>query len=135
MLDLHAKVAGMYAAFQRGDIPAIIAELAPDVRWDHWIDNAGQQAGVPWLQPRTGPNEVVDFFRLMSTYQFKEFTVNAIMVGVDRVVGQVTCEFTIPSGITFRDEEMHLFIFNAVGQVQAFRHYNDTAKALRTLGL
>lgn len=134
MHDLKAKVAAMYEAFVRGDVPAILAALAPDVRWDHWPANAGQQAGVPWLQARTGPNEVLGFFQLMGTYQFKEFTVTSIVAGDDRVVGQVICEFTLPNGATVRDEEMHLFVFNAAGQVQAFRHYCDTAKAVAILG-
>lgn len=35
----------------------------------------------------------------------------------------------------FEDEEIHLFEFDAAGQVTLFRHYIDTAKALAVYGL
>ena len=34
-----ATVADAYAAFGRGDVPAVLDRLAPDVAWEHWSDN------------------------------------------------------------------------------------------------
>ena len=48
-------VQSMYAAFQRGDIPAILSQLAPDVFWR-------QPASVPWGGDSNGPAEVGAFF-------------------------------------------------------------------------
>ena len=41
-------VQDIYAAFGRGDVPAILAQLAEDVDWEYGMADAG----VPWLQPR-----------------------------------------------------------------------------------
>ena len=49
-----ATVQGIYEAFGRGDVPAILERLAEDVQWEAWADNHGQRAGVPWMSPRTG---------------------------------------------------------------------------------
>ena len=48
-------VESIYAAFQRGDIPAILGQLAPDVFWR-------QPASVPWGGDSNGPAEVGGFF-------------------------------------------------------------------------
>lgn len=54
MPDQVATVAAIYAAFGRGDIPAIFGYLADAVRWEDWADNSAQAAGVPWFQAKTG---------------------------------------------------------------------------------
>jgi hypothetical protein len=46
-----ATVVGLYEAFGRGDVPAVLAALADDVRWEHWADNTAQRAGVAHLVP------------------------------------------------------------------------------------
>ena len=43
-------VQSIYAAFGRGDIPAILSDLAVGVEWEYGI----LDAGVPWLQTRGG---------------------------------------------------------------------------------
>jgi hypothetical protein len=55
-----ASVAGLYEAFGRGDVPAILDRLADDVSWDaHWADHAAQRgAGASLLQPRRGVADV-----------------------------------------------------------------------------
>src|SRR4051794_17211919 len=63
-----ATVAGIYAAFGRGDVPAIVGRLAEDVAWDDWADNFAQRAGVPDLVPRRGPAEVEAFFAVVSSW-------------------------------------------------------------------
>jgi ketosteroid isomerase-like protein len=130
MRDLKAIVAGMYEAFRRGDVPAILAKLAPDVRWEHWPDNSAQKAGVPWLQPRTGRDEVRGFYDILATYQFHEVRVASLLGGENKVVAEVIVEATLSNGVRIRDEQLHLFTFNDAGQVVAFREYIDTAKVI-----
>jgi ketosteroid isomerase-like protein len=134
MPDNTATVAGIYAAFQRGDVPAILATLSPDVQWEDARDNTAQKAGVPWMLPRVGPAEVVKFFAALAPIEFREFTVVSLMHGPDRVVGEVVVELKLPNGAVLRDEELHFFEFNAAGQVVKFRHYIDTAKAIAAWG-
>jgi ketosteroid isomerase-like protein len=49
----------IYEAFGRGDIPAIIDKLDPNVKWDVEVSTPG----VPWLQPRRGAANIPAFFR------------------------------------------------------------------------
>jgi uncharacterized protein len=60
--DNVTTITDLYAAFGRGDIPAILDVLAEDVRWEHWDDNTAQREGVSHLQPRTGRKGTAQFF-------------------------------------------------------------------------
>lgn len=130
MADPKAAVAAMYQAFSRGDVPAILAHLAPDVRWEEWPDNSAQKAGVPFMQFRSGHDGAAGFFQLLGTYKFHKFDVLAILSDEKHAAGVVSLEIELPNGNRIIEEEMHLFTFNADGKVTAFRHYLDTAKAI-----
>jgi ketosteroid isomerase-like protein len=59
-------VAEIYAAFGRGDVPAILDALAENVAWEQWPDNYAQRAGVAHLLPRRGPGQVAEFFTVLA---------------------------------------------------------------------
>jgi uncharacterized protein len=59
----------IYDAFQRGDIPAIIDKLDPNVEWDV----EAPTPGVPWLQPRRGAASVPGFFESLAPLSFQRF--------------------------------------------------------------
>lgn len=121
-------VAFVYDAFQRGDIPAILERLAPDVRWEHWPDHRGQQAGVPWLRPLTGRDAVPAFFAELATMTFHRFEVGTILVGGREAASTCVVDISTATGARYQDEEIHHWTFNEAGQICAFRHYVDTAK-------
>jgi ketosteroid isomerase-like protein len=129
-------VKAIYAAFGRGDIPAILDTLADNVAWESWADNSAARAGVPWLQPRSGKAGAAEFFGLIgSTLVVKEFRVLALMDGGDQVAAEIVVECDVsPSGGHYRDEEMHLWTFDAAGKVSRLRHYVDTAKHIGAAG-
>src|SRR5262245_26640351 len=52
-----------YAAFGRGDVPAVIAMLTPDVAWE----SVGNPKDFPALGMQRGPAEVTEFFKLIGT--------------------------------------------------------------------
>ena len=65
----------IYAAFGRGYLPAILAQLAEDVEWEY----ATAPNPVPWLQPLKGRSEVPKFFEaLFSNIEITRFEVNKI---------------------------------------------------------
>jgi ketosteroid isomerase-like protein len=121
-------VQDMYAAFQRRDIEAIMNHLADDVQWESWAANSSQAAGVPWMTARQGKEDVMEFFRIVGEFTFHEFSVLNLMAGEHHVSTELVVDATVPGGGRFRDEEMHLFTFNAEGKVTRLRHYTDTAK-------
>ena len=65
MTDHVATDTAIYAALDRGDIPAIHDGLTDDVRWEEWADSHVQKAGVPWLLPRRDKACVVEFFKVV----------------------------------------------------------------------
>lgn len=123
----------IYEAFGRGDLDTITAALAADCQWEHWSDNSAQKAGVPWLQPRVGPAQVREFFELLGQMaQVREFSVRRLMAGDQAVVAEIEIGLAVGGGATvLRDEELHLWVFDATGKVCAMRHYVDTMKHAR----
>jgi uncharacterized protein len=123
-----ATVSDIYAAFGRGDVPAILDKIAPDCRWESWTDNLAQRQGVPTLQPRTGAAGVAEFFVIAGTLQIHDFQVLDIVAGERQVAAEVVIEYSTPGGGRLRDEELHLWTLNEHQQVVRMRHYVDTAK-------
>jgi uncharacterized protein len=110
-------VQSIYTAFGRGDVPAILACLADDVAWEAWANNSAVAAGVPWLKELRGAAAVVEFFQVVGQMQIRDFQVLSLMAGGNQVAAEITIDAVSPSGMEFRDEEMHLWTFNDAGKV------------------
>jgi ketosteroid isomerase-like protein len=123
-----ATAADVYAAFGRGDVPAILDRLAPDVAWDAFADSFAARAGVEHLRPGHGKEDVASFFALIGTWTARAFEVQAIVGDEDWAVARIVAEFELPGGGAFRDEELHSWRLGPDGRVAEFRHHVDTAK-------
>lgn len=123
----------IYAAFGRGDIPAILAHLDDDVKWEAWAHNSAQAAGVPWMRGGAGKAAAADFFGIVGTFRFNDFQVLGMMAGDRQVAVECQVDFHLPDGGHLRDEELHLWNLNTRGLVVRFRHYLDTAKHIALL--
>ena len=121
-------VQAIYAAFGKGDIPAIVELLDDQVAWEAWEDNSAQKAGVPWLRGGTGKAAALAFFQVIGAFKFEDFQVLGLMAGDRQVAAEVLVDLVLPGGKRVRDEEMHLWNLNDRGRVVRFRHYLDTAK-------
>jgi uncharacterized protein len=130
-----ATVQGIYESFGRGDVPAILDVMADDVAWEHWEDNCAQRAGVPTMQARRGKDGVGEFFAVAATMAITDFQVLNIMEGGDQVAATIVIEADVPGGGRYRDEEIHLWSFDADGKVTGLRHYIDTAKHIAAWGV
>lgn len=122
----------VYAAFGRGDIPAILACLAEDVEWEY----GAFPNPVPWLQPRSGRAQVPGFFEALAAVDFHVFQPLKVLGDADTAIGLVHLEATVRATGKRVVElgEVHVFHFNNQGLVQRFRHAADTwqqAMALR----
>jgi ketosteroid isomerase-like protein len=122
-MDQVEVVRGIYEAFGRGDIPAILEHLAEDVAWESWADNHAQRAGVPWLAPQSGHAGVAEFFAAVGEMGVTRFEVLNLLAGADAVAAEIEIDTA-----RFNDQEMHLWTFGDDGKVIRFRHYTDTAK-------
>ena len=131
MADHVAVVAAIYEAFGRGDVPSILGALSEDVRWEEWADNQAQASDVPWLRARRGKAGVLEFFTIAGQFTIHEFRVLSLLSGGNQVAAEVVIDTTVPTGVRYRDEELHLWTFDETGSVERLRHYVDTAKHIR----
>jgi ketosteroid isomerase-like protein len=117
-------VQDIYSAFGAGDVPTILAKLAPNVKWEY-----GQGPNdVPWLQPRRGRDAVGGFFESLAGADFHKFQPKQLIEGDGVVVAILDVELAVKAtGKRANEEdEMHLWRFNAAGEVTSFRHGVDT---------
>src|SRR6202042_3315722 len=75
------SVQSIYQAFGGGDIPAILARLAPDVIWDHDLPGYG----VGYLEPGTGRADVAKFFAGLDVLDFESFDILNFLEGGNQV--------------------------------------------------
>jgi uncharacterized protein len=121
----HAQtVQQIYESFAKGDVPAILARLAPDIDWEY----GGTSTDVPWLQPRRGRPAVGGFFEALLALDFHAFTPKTILESGPTVVVLVDLEATVKAtGRRVAEvDEVHIWHFNDDGLVQRFRHRCDT---------
>ena len=115
-------IRGLYAAFGRGDIPAVMQILAPDVRWT-------EAAGFPHGGTYAGPDAVLHNVIMKLGIEWQTFSVSpeehvadgdtVVSLGIYNGVYKATGKkFTAPFAHvwTLRD-----------GKVVRFRQHTDTA--------
>jgi len=118
-------VEGLYAAFQRGDIAAIMAGLAPDVHW-HMV---GRSSDYVRFGARKGTKGVEEFFRILAENEdFTEFQPAELYADGDRVfaLGHLSLKFK-RTGKTVMTDWIHMFTVKN-GKVAAFKEFLDTAQ-------
>jgi uncharacterized protein len=130
-----AVVGGIYEAFGRGEIDFILGQIADDCAWESWLDNHGQNAGLPPMKPRHGRQGVAEFFGYVATMQIQDFRVLDMLASDRQVVVEVQISIAMPDGGTVTDEELHLYSLNDESKVIRMRHYVDTAKQIKAYGL
>jgi ketosteroid isomerase-like protein len=117
-------VQGIYQAFGRGDVPAILAQLAPNVEWEYGINSTD----VPWLQPRQGRDPVAGFFQSLAALDIQKFQPKTFLESGNVVVVLLDLEGTVRSTgrRIIEEDEAHIWYFDAAGKVSRFRHRADT---------
>jgi uncharacterized protein len=126
-------VQAIYEAFGRGDLDGILERLAVDVRWEeHPTGNTAQDQDVPYMRQRTGREAVAGFFHdIAEDFQLVSFAPHTFLEGDGHVAVVIDVEIKVTStGRHLRDEEIHLWAFDADGRITAYRHFLDTAKAI-----
>lgn len=130
-----AVVGGIYEAFGRGDIEFILGQIADDCAWESWLDNHGQNAGIPAMKARHGRPGVAEFFSHVATMQIQDFQVLDLLASERQVAVEVQITVAMPNGETITDEEVHLYSLSDEGKIIRMRHYVDTAKQIKAYGL
>jgi ketosteroid isomerase-like protein len=123
-------VQDIYAAFGRGDLPAMLGMLAEDVRW---FFPRGEV--IPWGGERRGRDGVTQFFAaLLQQVDFELFEPRSFVAEGERVLVTGAERMRVKAtGRTCAVEWVHAFTLRD-GRVTEFREYTDTAAIEAALG-
>ncbi|MEN3273129.1 MAG: uncharacterized protein V7636_1890 [Actinomycetota bacterium] len=120
-------VTRLYEAYGRGDVDAVLAELADDVDW------AAEAAGsaVPWWGAFHGKAEVPRFFKEIGTnVDVTEFDILGTTTNETDVVVAVHWTFTVHATGTSASMLMqHWWRFGPDGKIVCFRGSEDSAQS------
>jgi len=124
MVDKKAFVQNLYAAFGRGDVPAILAALDESVEW---VSTCNAEV-VPWGGARSGHSGAQSFFAALGqNLDFQLFEPNQFAADGDLVfVRGRTIALVNATGRKFDSEWVHVFTF-AGNKVKRFQEFYDTA--------
>lgn len=117
-----------YAASDRQDIAAMMADVSPNVRWT-------EMAGFPCAGTWIGPQQVIDnvFAVLGKTWDGYSFKLERLIDGGDRIVGVGDYRGTYrATGKSMHARVVHVWQLEQ-GKVVAFEQFTDTllvAKAM-----
>ncbi len=121
-------IANVYAAFARGDIPAVLAVLAPNASWT-------EAEGFPYAGTYVGPDAVLRNVFMKIGAEWDGFTAisHELIANADTVVSLGEYSGTYKAtGKSFRAPFVHVWKFGG-DSVIAFRQHTDTAVVQRAL--
>ena len=110
-----------YAASARGDIAAMLADVAPDARWT-------EMAGFPCAGTYTGPAEVIaNVFKVLgSEWEGYRIELERLVDGGDRIVAIGTYAGAFrATGKSMRSRAVHVWQL-AQGRITNFEQFCDT---------
>ena len=114
-----------YAAFGRGDIPALLSNMTDDI---HWRAVIGVATHVPFSDEVRGKAAVAEFFKKVSeTEDFEQFEPREFVAQGDTVVaiGHYRARAKATAK-TFDSDFVKVFTLKN-GKIAAFREFTDTA--------
>ena len=118
----------VYAAFARGDVPAVLAALAPDIRWT-------EAEGFPYGGTYVGPDAILQgvFMRLGTEWDGYAAVPQELIADGDTVVALGEYSGTYKAtGKSFRAPFVHVWKFSG-DQAISFTQHTDTVLVQRAL--
>lgn len=118
-----ALVRSVYAAFGRGDVPAVLAQFDPEIEWNE-AENFPYADGNPYRGPQAVLQGV--FARLGSEWESFAVEPHELLDAGDRVVTLGVYRGTHKgTGKAVRAQFAHVWTLRS-GTVAAFQQYTDT---------
>lgn len=120
-------IQNIYAAFGKGDFPAIAARLTADAEFSF----EGGSAKVPWHGPWRGSEQVARFFAAISeNVEFESFDPLSFAAGTDVVAVRLHLRYRVRRTARIVDEnQVHWWTLKD-DKVRALTHFEDTAQVL-----
>lgn len=125
-------IAGMYEAFGRGDVPAVLGSMDPEIRWHESEGNPYMPSGEPWI----GPDSILNNLFVKLAEDWDGFTVHpgTFHDAGDVVVVEARYTGTYKAtGKPFDAQVCHIWTI-ADGKVTKFQQYVDTAQIQDVMG-
>jgi ketosteroid isomerase-like protein len=124
-------IKSMYAAFARGDVPAVLALFDPQIEWN-------EADGVRYADrnPYRGPMAVAEgvFGRIVSEVDQFAAVPASFIDGGDRVVVEGRYQGKVKAtGAVLNAQFAHVYTLQG-GRIVRFQQYTDTAQWTRALG-
>lgn len=124
-------IRGAYAAFAEGDVPAVLAAMAPDVEWNE-AENFPYADGNPYV----GPDAIAEgvFSRLGQEWDFWSLAIEHVLDAGDNVVvlGRYQSRHS-ETGSDLNAQFAHIWWLEN-GKIKRFQQYTDTAQTLDAVG-
>jgi hypothetical protein len=118
----QATVQGIYEAFGRGDVAAILDNVADDVVWDQ----DAPAYGIAIYEPGIGKRHVARFFTALQELDITRFQPLNILSGGNQVAVPIALEGSVKAtGKPVKVLEIHLWSFGPDGKVIRFFHCVD----------
>ena len=128
MRSNHDIIKAHYAASDRRDIAAMMADVSPEVRW---IEMAGFPCAGTWVGPRQVIDEV--FAVLGSTWEGYHFKLEHLIDGGDSIVGVGDYRGTYrATGKPMHARVVHVWQLEG-GKVVRFEQFTDTLLVARAM--
>ena len=128
MADITDTIRGAYDAFAKGDIPAVLSVLDPQVSWT-------EAAGFPYGGTYNGPDAVLEgvFMKLGTEWDGYSAVPNEFITQGDTVVavGEYSGAYKA-TGKSFKAPFVHVWKFSS-GKVVSFDQHTDTALVQQAL--
>jgi ketosteroid isomerase-like protein len=126
----------IYAAFGRGDVPAILAHIAENMHHFGVITESSIAREVPWHVQIKKKADVPQFFQALATHtDFTRFEPGDYAAAGNVVYSSVTWDATIKKNGKKLTNVLvfHRFTFDASGKVVEWRGAEDTARTIEAL--
>jgi uncharacterized protein len=118
-------VQSVYDAFGRGDMPAVLAAMAPDLRWIA-AEHSPYHRGTPYV----GPDEVLQHVFMPIGSNWENFLIlpeRFLDAGNTIVMEGRYCGTYKPTGRGTTAQVVHIWVVRD-GKLIEFRQYTDTAE-------
>jgi len=132
-MDNVSLVKNLYAAFGRGDVPAVLGAMSADIKWYQAEGNPYMPSGEAWV----GPDSVLNNLFMKLGTEWDGFTVHprSFHGAGDSVIVEVRYSGTYkPTGKSMDAQACHVWDIND-GKVTRFQQYLDTAKVQDVMGV
>ena len=120
-------VKNIYAAFGRGDIGHVLAQMKEAAHWDFNVT----RSDVPWHVPANGLAEIGNFLAAFTeNVSIDVFEPRQFIASGSEVVVHLYLAYTVKkTGIRVDEEQLQWWSL-ADGRVTRLRHFEDTAQVL-----